>query len=108
MKPNLEIDRESIRLRVEGDLVSTNAPALRGEIDRLFDPASDSPPDRKVFKLDLAAARMVDSVGLNLVVSLLKRVQKRGGRLQVVYSDPNVLRIFNFTRLDKQVELIKA
>ena len=108
MKPLLETGAESMTLRVEGDLVSTNAPVIRGQIDRLFEPANGLPPAWKIFKLDLSTAKMIDSVGLNLVVSLLKRVQRHGGRMQVAFSDSNVLRILNFTRLDKQVELIKV
>jgi anti-anti-sigma factor len=51
---------------------------------------------------------MIDSMGLNLVVSLLKAAQKQGGRLRVAYADANVLRILTFTRLDKQLELVKV
>jgi len=51
---------------------------------------------------------MVDSVGLNLIVTLLKRVQQRGGRMQIAYSSPNIFRTFTFTRLDKHVELVKV
>jgi anti-anti-sigma factor len=50
---------------------------------------------------------MIDSVGLNLVVSLLKTVQKRGATLQVATTDQNILRTLAFTRLDKQLELVK-
>jgi len=51
---------------------------------------------------------MVDSVGLNLVVTVLKHVQKRGARMRVAYSALNVLRTFTFTRLDKHLELVKG
>ena len=51
---------------------------------------------------------MVDSVGLNLIVTLLKRVSKSGARMQIAYSSPNVLRTLTFTRLDKHVELVKV
>lgn len=107
MNQNLEIKDETITLRVDGDLVSTNAPALRGEIDRLFEAGDGAGLAWKVCKLDLTAAAMIDSVGLNTVVGLLKRAQQRGARLQLVYSNPNVRRILSFTRLDKHLELIK-
>jgi len=60
------------------------------------------------FKVDLTSAKMIDSVGLNLVVTWLKRTQKLGAKMQVAYSNANVLRTFIFTRLDKHIELVKV
>ena len=99
---------KSLTLRVPGDLLSTNAEAMRNEANTLLEAANNTPGQWGVFKLDLTAAKMIDSVGLNLIVTLVKRVQKHGAKMQVTYSNPNVLRTFNFTRLDKQVELVKV
>ena len=106
MNSNLDLEKKWLTLRVAGDLISTNAEALRGEIDELL--KAESPAGWNTFRLDLTTAQMVDSVGLNLVVNLLKRVQKREARMQVLYGHQNVLRTFIFTRLDKQVELVKS
>jgi len=108
MNSNLDLQQESVTLRVPGDLVSTNADAVRNEINGLLDTAGVAPRKWDTFILDLAAAKMVDSVGLNLVVSLLKRVQARGGKMQITYSSPNIFRTFTFTRLDKHVQLVKV
>jgi len=105
-KPDLE--NKSLTLRVDGDLISTNAEAVRNEAARLLESSGGGTGGWNLFKLDLSAAKMVDSKGLNLIVILLKRAQKQNARLQVIYSDPNVQRTFTFTRLDKQVELVKA
>jgi anti-anti-sigma factor len=108
MNSKLDLNEKSLTLRVPGDLISTNAEALRGEIFGLLE-TSDRPPQAwTAFKLDLTAATMVDSVGLNLIVTLLKRVRKAGARLQIAYSSQNVLRTFIFTRLDKHLELVKV
>jgi len=108
MTANLNLHEESVTLRVPGDLVSTNADALRDEINSLLETAGGAPRKWDAFILDLTAAKMVDSVGLNLVVSLLKRVQVRGAKMQVSYSSPNILRTFTFTRLDKHIKLVKV
>ena len=97
-----------LTLRVPGDLISTNAEAIRNEADTLLAIPDNTPRQWEIFKLDLTDAKMIDSVGLNLVVTLVKRIQKCGAKMQVAYSNPNVLRTFNFTRLDKQVELVKV
>lgn len=49
---------------------------------------------------------MVDSMGLNLIVTLLKDMQQRGSRMQVAYSNPNALRTLAFTRLDRHIEML--
>lgn len=101
-------DSHSYTLRVPGDLISTSAEALRRQISGLLDASSAAPRSWTLFKLDLSAAKMVDSVGLNLVVTILKMVQKTGAKMQVLYSNPNVQRTFLFTRLDKHLELVKV
>ena len=97
-----------LTLRVVGDLISTNAQGVRKEIDELFGNSETAPFSCSTLRLDLSEAQMVDSVGLNLIVFLLKRVQKLGAKLQVAYSSPNVLRTFTFTRLDRHLELLKV
>lgn len=108
MTPNLDLREETMTFRVPGDLVSTNADALRKEINGLLETGGDTQRKWHIFVLDLTAAKMVDSVGLNLVVSLLKRVLVRDAKLQVNYSSPNILRTFAFTRLDQHVKLVKV
>ena len=108
MNPNLNLENQSVTFRVAGDLLSSNAEALRGEIGGWFQTSAGEPQQWNTFVLDLTAAKMVDSVGLNLIVTLLKRVQKCGAKMQIAYSSPNVLRTLAFTRLDKHVELVKV
>jgi anti-anti-sigma factor len=91
----------SLALKVSGDLVSTNAEIFRKEVGGLLASADGAGRKWSLFSLDLTAAKMVDSVGLNLVVALLKRVQERGAKLQIAYTNPNVLRTFVFTRLEQ-------
>jgi anti-anti-sigma factor len=108
MNPKLDPENQSATFCVAGDLLSTNAEALRSEIGGWLDNSHGEPQMWSTFVLDLTAAKMVDSVGLNLVVTVLKRVQKLGAKMQVAYSNQNVLRTFTFTRLDKHLELVKG
>ncbi|HUC83575.1 MAG TPA: STAS domain-containing protein [Candidatus Acidoferrales bacterium] len=108
MNSNVSLDKEMLTVRVGGDLLSTNAGALRHEIDGWLKTSEGTPPQWNIFRLDLSAAKMVDSVGLNLIVTLFKYAQKRGAKMQVAYTDPNVLRTIIFTRLDKHLELVKV
>ncbi|MDD2706884.1 MAG: STAS domain-containing protein [Verrucomicrobiae bacterium] len=98
-------EAKTLCVTVPDNVVSTNVDQLRQELFGLFDLEELKETGWKVLSLDLSAARMVDSVGLNLIVTLVKEVQKRGGKMTVTIASGNVHRAFLFTRLDRQVEL---
>ena len=108
MNSNQDSDHHVLTVRAPGDLLSTNAEALRGEVSRLLEPVGHAPRRRTTIRLDLSAAAMIDSVGLNLVVALLKRCRQEGLNLEILYSSPNILRTFAFTRLDKHICLTRV
>ena len=108
MNTSLDLNEKSLTLRVPGDLISTNAETLRNEINGLIETPDGAPRKWDTFKLDLTAAKMIDSVGLNVVVTWLKRVQKQGAKMQIAYSSSNVLRTLIFTRLDQHIQLVKV
>jgi anti-anti-sigma factor len=105
MTTNLDQKNGILTVTINGDLTSTTAERLRVKIHALF----DTPPEQaawRLLRLDLAGAKVVDSVGLNLIITILKAVQKAGAKMQIIYANPNVHRTFLFTRLDKHVELV--
>jgi len=108
MKLELNTDGKTMTLPVPGDLISTNVETIRHEANALFGTDASKPPEWNIFTLDLTSAKMVDSAGLNLIVSLFKRAQQHGRKIQILYSNPNILRTIAFTRLDKHVEMVKV
>ncbi|MBE2213287.1 MAG: STAS domain-containing protein [Opitutaceae bacterium] len=85
-----------------GDLLSTNAAAAQAELSRLM-----GADDRwKTIVLDLRAARIVDSVGLNLIVSIIRGARPAGRSVRVVVSNQNVRRVLAFTRIDQHAEVV--
>ncbi|MFO1475275.1 MAG: STAS domain-containing protein [Verrucomicrobiota bacterium] len=108
MKPSLSQENAVLTLTVPGDLVSTTAPAVREAARPLLEPGAGAAAAWRLVRLDLAAASMVDSVGLNLIVTLFKAAQRSGAKMQLLYKDPNVHRTLLFTRLDKHLELLAA
>lgn len=94
-------------LRVAGDLLSTNAEKVRRDFFALIHSLERNAPAWTCFQLDLSAAQMIDSVGLNLVVTILKEINSRRAALRILYANPNLQRIFQFTRLDNRLELVK-
>lgn len=85
-----------------GDLLSTNAAAAQADISRLM--GADS--HWKTIVLDLRAARIVDSVGLNLIVSIIRGARPEGRSVRVIVSNQNVRRVLAFTRIDQHAEVV--
>ena len=71
---------------VEGDLDVTTAPAVRRRIDRLRAEGC-----RRVV-LNLAGARHVDSAGLGLILTELRRMRQVGGLISLINVSPDVYR----------------
>jgi anti-anti-sigma factor len=108
MKHNLDTASNTLTIAFPGDVLSTNVDALRQSTFGLLQNPPVSSADWKTLKLDLTGAKMVDSAGLNLIVSIIKAVKARGGTVRATVGNPNVYRTFIFTRLDKQLELAQA
>ena len=108
MTNGLENELTTFTIRVPGDLLSTTVEAVRGEFAGLLAGSAGQPGAKQKINLDLTAANAVDSVGLNLIVTLLKAVQKNGGQMRVTCRNPNVHRVLLFTRLDQHLELVKV
>ena len=51
---------------------------------------------------------MIDSVGLNLVVSLYKEAKKNNAKTTAAISNPNIQRTSLFTRLDTHIQVVMA
>lgn len=96
-----------IQFPIQGDLLSTNAAAMRSQLEA-FLAASTGGPGWGVLELDLRRAAMVDSVGLNFLVSLHKRLAADGKRMRVLIASESVRRILRFTRLDQYVEVAEG
>jgi len=85
-----------------GDLLSTNAAASQAEINRAM-----GADDRwRSIVLDLRSARIVDSVGLNLIVSIIRSAKPGGRSVRLLVSNQNVRRVLSFTRIDQHAEVV--
>ena len=96
MKYELEkIDRR-LTLYFPADVVSTN-------VDELFNSDTCKDANWVNLKLELSDAKMVDSAGLNFVVTLVKQTKAREGVVEAVISSEHIWRTLMFTCLDKQM-----
>jgi anti-anti-sigma factor len=106
MKHTADSANMTLTIVIPSDVLSTNTEVLRPEIFKILeDTASEA---WQVLVFDLTAAKMVDSAGLNLLISVVRSVQPRGMKIRALVSNDNILRTFKFTRLDRHIELVEA
>jgi len=90
-------DDQLLVIKVKGDILSTNAEERADQIGSIFAEF----PDFKKVKLDLNTAKMVDSVGLNMLLGVIKTVVDRGAEIVLHISSPSIHRVFLMSRFDK-------
>ena len=104
----LDVNAGVLNIIIPGDILSTNADTLRDELFGLLESTPIQTGTWDVLKLDLTGAQMVDSVGLNLIVSVVRAVKARHGKVEATIRSTNIHRTFSFTRLDKQINVTKV
>jgi len=108
MKHILNTDSQTLTLVFTGDVLSTNVGTLRQEIFTLLESQEVKRIPWQTLDLDLTASRLIDSMGLNLLVSVIKLARNRSAKVVGRIASPNVQRALLFTRLNTQMELVMA
>jgi anti-sigma B factor antagonist len=87
---------------IYGELDVATAPSLR---ERLIGLVGDGATK---LVLDLEGVDFLDSTGLGVIVSALKRARTSGGDLRLVCTQARIRRLFEITGLDKAVPLLPS
>ena len=88
-------------ITVLGDLDLATVPRARAEVVGVLATLKDPP----LVVLDLGAVDLVDSIGLALVLEVLRRCALRGGFAAVARAEPGVRREFELTGLSSILSL---
>lgn len=99
---NISHEGDTIYIEIEGDISFNNAQEIRKAI---LDEIRSS--DKKAV-VNLANVDFMDSSGLSIFITLLKRVKEQGGELILEYPQLGVQRFLEMTRLDELMEIRKA
>ena len=91
----LDDDVVVIELAGEADLMA--APELRRHVDRAISRGANR------LILDLSETTFIDSTTLGILVSTLKRLRPRDGRVAVQCPDPSIRRVFRLTGVDRML-----
>jgi anti-anti-sigma factor len=97
-----------LEISVPGDLLSTNANQFRVGAFSVMDAQADNGAEWLGVAMDLRGAQMVDSAGLNAMISVIRRLKDEGKRALIQVRNPHVHQVFLFTRLDRLAEIVKS
>ncbi len=100
----MKIDREGDTVRVElvDTLSFTNTYKIKKHIFKHID------PDVKVLILNVSKVDFMDSAGIGLLISLLKKIKSNGGKLIIEYPKLGVQKLLEMTKLDELMEIKKT
>ena len=97
-----------LQLLVAGDLKSTTAAALHRDVFAILAHDYARSLSIAVVELDISAATMVDSLGLNLVIAVLKWSKQREAAFRIIVGKRGVYSTMLAVGLDRQAELINT
>jgi len=90
-----EHDSDQCVLTLRGEVDVYTAPALKDKLVDLIESGCTN------VVVDLEGVSFIDSSGLGVLVSGLRRARERDGAVRIVCTRENILKIFRITGLDK-------
>lgn len=87
-------------MSLEVDLVASELGPIRAQLKTLVDQGVSS------LEIDMAKVRMVDSMGIGLLVAAHNSLSRRGGALRVKNLSDDLVRLFKSMRLDQRFQLV--
>lgn len=94
--------KRQLTLVVKGDLLSTNAEQRYAELSELLKQHADK---REHVRIDLGTAKMIDSVGLNLLLGLVRQVRESGETVSLRITSASVNRVLTFSHFNRIAEI---
>ena len=104
MVPHFELDEERSDagvtvVNVSGEIHVSTAPSFREQLNAVIENGGTE------LVLDLSGVEFIDSTGLSVLLSGLRLVGQRHGRLALVCTNPTVMRLFEITSLDATFDI---
>ncbi len=96
------IKNDVVIFRIKGDIDAYSSPSLKDKIVKEIEGGT------KKLVLNLTNVDYIDSAGLGVLVALLKRIKKEQGVLRIAGLKPNILKIFQLTRLNQIFDIFNT
>lgn len=92
-------------LAFEADAISTTVDQMQAELETVVSSSSNWNEQWETLTLDMRLLQMIDSLGLNLLVSLIKRANNRDIKIRTLLRSRMVYQTLLATRMDKQMSI---
>jgi ABC-type transporter Mla MlaB component len=89
-------------------VLSTSVRILYEELRALQDSPQVQQTPWRTLELDLSGAKMIDSMGLNFLVHILKWAKDRNAKSRILIRDRNLDRLLRFTRMNEHADVVLA
>lgn len=98
---DIQISRQGnvVIITVSGDVDAQSAPQLDDRLSELVSQGEQN------YVIDLSAVPFMDSSGLATLVKLFKRIRIGHGDIKLAGMRPEILKIFQLTRLDRVFDI---
>ncbi len=103
IQARLDPRKGRLLVTIEDDVLSTTVPDLRRALLETLNAHHEAP--WKALYLDMRAARMIDSMGINWLFAESVRLKELNKALVVRISSPAIHRVMQFAGLDRLVTL---
>jgi anti-anti-sigma factor len=94
-----------LSVRVRGNIVSTNAERIGAAISGIL--KEHGTEAWRGLRLDLKSVKMVDSVGLNLILVLVRKLKADNRTVTIFVRESAVERVFQVAKLDTIVPVVR-
>lgn len=91
----------SITIDIPKNFIVDEVANFRLELKQLIDKGNNN------FIFNFSQCEFIDSTGLGALVSIYKKCAEKGGNIKLYSLNPDVEKVFKFTRLDKVFEIHK-
>jgi anti-sigma B factor antagonist len=93
------LDEQTYLVALAGELDLYSADAFRSALDDALEEGATR------LAIDLTSVDFIDSVALGVLANAMKRLRNSGGGLAVVSGNPQIVRVFEITGLDRMLVL---
>jgi ABC-type transporter Mla MlaB component len=103
-----KLDHDVLHLSIRRDVLSTGVRELFEKFRSIQNDPQVREQSWNCLELDLTGAKMIDSMGLNFVVQILKWAKERNAKAKIRIHDKNLDRLLRFTRMNEHAEVVCA
>lgn len=101
-----QITEDVLSILQDDDIVSTNVDQVRQNIMEVIEREGVDSNAWSLLELDLTKADIIDSSGLNFLVTMDRHLKEHDKSTRLIVASPHIHRTFVYVRLDKRMDIV--